>query len=80
MTLRSYAVFHYVLDWKVYSDREMFVAEEKQQQEQHQALQMGVSIKQEATEQQQAVYQQHVEFMEKLLDKLKEGTVYGSPA
>lgn len=56
------------------------MAEEKQQQEQHQALQMGVSIKQEATEQQQAVYQQHVEFMEKLLDKLKEGTVYGSPA
>lgn len=55
----------------------MFVAEEKQQHEQHRALQMDVSVKQAATEQQLAVYQQQVEFLEQLLGKVKEGNVYG---
>ncbi|XP_032377619.1 coiled-coil domain-containing protein 114 [Etheostoma spectabile] len=55
------------------SEREIFTAEEQRQQEQHQGLQMKISIKQEAIEQQLAVYQQHVEFFEKLLDQLKEG-------
>lgn len=55
----------------------MFVAEQKQQQEQRRALQMEVSMKQAATEQQLAVYEQQVEFMEQLLGKVKEGKVYG---
>ncbi|XP_078110775.1 outer dynein arm-docking complex subunit 1-like [Sander vitreus] len=55
------------------NEREIFAAEEQRQQEQHQALQMKVSIKREAIEQQLAVYQQRVEFTEKLLDRLKEG-------
>lgn len=55
----------------------MFMAEQKQQQEQHWALQMEVSVKQEATEQQLALYQHQVEFMEQLLGKVKEGKVYG---
>ncbi|XP_038578832.1 coiled-coil domain-containing protein 114-like isoform X4 [Micropterus salmoides] len=54
-------------------EREIFVAEEQQQQEQHHDLLMRVSIKQEATEQQLAVYQQRVEFMEKLLYQLRDG-------
>ncbi|XP_045912939.1 outer dynein arm-docking complex subunit 1-like isoform X5 [Micropterus dolomieu] len=54
-------------------EREIFVAEEQQQQEQHHAFLMRVSIKQEATEQQLAVYQQRVEFMEKLLYQLGDG-------
>lgn len=53
---------------------ESFVVEKQQQQEQHHSLQLRVSIKQEATEQQLAVYQQRVELLEKLLDKLVEGT------
>ncbi|XP_044066414.1 outer dynein arm protein 1-like isoform X2 [Siniperca chuatsi] len=54
-------------------EREIFAAEEQQQQKQHHALRMRVSIKQGATEQQLAVYQQRAEFMEKLLDLLKDG-------
>ncbi|XP_073325655.1 outer dynein arm-docking complex subunit 1-like [Pagrus major] len=54
-------------------ERETWVAEEQKQQEQHRALQLTVAIKQEATEQQLAVYQQRVQFMEKLLDQVKEG-------
>ncbi len=50
------------------------MVEQRQQREKHQALRVRVSIKQEATEQQLAVYQQRVEFMEKLLDQLKKGT------
>ncbi|XP_050927107.1 outer dynein arm-docking complex subunit 1 isoform X1 [Lates calcarifer] len=38
-----------------------------------QVRQMKVSIKQEATDQQLPVYKQRVQFMEKLLDQLKEG-------
>lgn len=49
------------------------MAEKQQRQKHHQALRMRVSIKQEAAEQQLAVYQQRVEFMENLLDQLKEG-------
>ena len=49
------------------------MAEEQRQQEQHQALWNKMSIKQEAVDQQLAV-NQRVEFMEKLLDQLKEGT------
>ncbi|KAM9350317.1 coiled-coil domain-containing protein 63-like [Symphorus nematophorus] len=55
------------------SQRERFVAEGQEQQEQNQAHQIKLSIKQEASEHQLAVYQQRVEFMEKLLDLLKEG-------
>ncbi|GAA6220038.1 coiled-coil domain-containing protein 114-like isoform X1 [Lates japonicus] len=55
------------------SEREIFSAEDQQQQEQQQVRQMKVSIKQEATEQQLLVYEQRVQFMEKLLDQLKEG-------
>ncbi|XP_041800805.1 outer dynein arm-docking complex subunit 1-like [Chelmon rostratus] len=58
---------------QLYSEREIFLAEEQQQQEQLQALRMRVAIKQEATEQQLAVYQQRVEFMENLLDQFKAG-------
>ncbi|KAI3357284.1 hypothetical protein L3Q82_015738, partial [Scortum barcoo] len=54
-------------------EREVFVAEEQQQQEQHRALWMRVSIKQEAVGQQLAVYEQRVESMEKLLHQFKEG-------
>lgn len=61
-------------NWKLCSQREIFVAEKQQQQEKHQALRMRVSIKQEATGQQLAAHQQRVEFMEKLLDQLKAGT------
>ncbi|TMS16913.1 coiled-coil domain-containing protein 114 [Larimichthys crocea] len=55
------------------SERETFLAEEQQQLEQHQVLRTKVSIKQEATEQKLAVTQYCVDFMEKLLDQLKEG-------
>lgn len=48
----------------------MFVVEEKQQQEQHQAL-PKISVTQDPTE------QQHVHFMEKLQDKLNKGTLIG---
>ncbi|XP_063734486.1 outer dynein arm-docking complex subunit 1-like isoform X2 [Eleginops maclovinus] len=54
-------------------EREMFVAEKQRQQDQHQALQVKVSIRQEAMEQQLAGFQMRVDFMEKLLDQLKEG-------
>ncbi|KAK5894397.1 hypothetical protein CesoFtcFv8_011093 [Champsocephalus esox] len=55
------------------NEREMFVAEKQRQQEQHQALQIKVSIEQEVMEHQLAGFQTRVEFMEKLLDQLKEG-------
>ncbi|XP_026224804.1 coiled-coil domain-containing protein 114-like [Anabas testudineus] len=55
------------------SEMEAFVVEKKKQQEQHQALELGISIKQEATEQQLAFYQQRVELLEKVLNQLKEG-------
>ncbi|KAG8002794.1 hypothetical protein GBF38_015365 [Nibea albiflora] len=55
------------------SERETFLVEEQQQLEQHQTLRMKVSLKQEATEQKLAVTQHCVDFMEKLLDQLKEG-------
>lgn len=55
------------------------MAEEQQQLEQHQVLRTKVSIKQEATEQKLAVTQYCVDFMEKLLDQLKEGTVDNTP-
>ncbi|XP_071331825.1 outer dynein arm-docking complex subunit 1-like [Trachinotus anak] len=54
-------------------EREIISAEEQQQQEQQQTLQMRLSIKQEATEQQLIVYEQRIQFMEKLLNQLKEG-------
>lgn len=57
----------------------MFVAEEQRQLEQHRALWNKISIKQEAIDQQMAVYER-VEYMEKLLDQLKEGTAYDTPA
>lgn len=57
---------------------EAFVVEKKKQQEQHQALELGISIKQEATEQQLAFYQQRVELLEKVLNQLKEGKALGT--
>lgn len=75
-----YAVFHYVLDWKLYSETETLLAEEQQQLEQHQALRMKVSIKQEATEQKLEVTQYRVDFMDKLLYQLKEGRAESTPA
>ncbi|XP_068589649.1 outer dynein arm-docking complex subunit 1-like isoform X1 [Cebidichthys violaceus] len=55
------------------NEREIFVAEEQRQKEQHHDLRMIVSVKQETTEQNLAAYQQCVEAIEKLLDRLKEG-------
>ncbi|XP_074498778.1 outer dynein arm-docking complex subunit 1-like isoform X1 [Sebastes fasciatus] len=54
-------------------EREIVVAEEQRQQEQHRALQKKVSIKREETEQQLAGYQKRAEVIEKLLDQLKKG-------
>lgn len=72
--MRLYAVFRYVLDCKLCDEREIVVAEEQRQQEQHRALQKKVSIKREETEQQLAGYQKRAEVIEKLLDQLKKGT------
>ena len=52
----------------------IFATEEQQQQEQNQTQQQSVSIKQEAAVQQLRANQQRVEFNEKLLDQLQEGT------
>ncbi|KAM7404478.1 hypothetical protein PAMP_011822 [Pampus punctatissimus] len=55
------------------NEMDIFVAENQRQLEQHRALQRTIFIKREAVEQQLAVYQQRVGFMEKLLDQLKKG-------
>lgn len=56
------------------------MAEELKQQEQDRALQRTVAIKREATEQQLSAYEQRVQFKEKLLDQLKEGTASSTAA
>ncbi|XP_068996665.1 outer dynein arm-docking complex subunit 1-like [Embiotoca jacksoni] len=58
---------------QLHGEKKVFAAEEQKQQEQHQALWQTVSIKQEASEQQLAVYKLHIEFIEKLLDQLNKG-------
>lgn len=77
MSLWLHAVFNYVLDLKLSNEMETFVIEKQKQQEQLQALELSISFKQEATEQQLALYQQRVELLEKLLDQLREGKALG---
>ncbi|XP_072223286.1 outer dynein arm-docking complex subunit 1-like [Leuresthes tenuis] len=58
---------------KLHREMKISATEGQQQQEQNRTQQQSVSNKQEAAAQQLRVYQQRVEFNEKLLDQLQEG-------
>lgn len=63
------------MDLKLHSEKDVLVAEEQQQQQKIQAQILNVSNKQKAADQQREVYEQQDEFIEKLLDQLKQGRV-----
>lgn len=73
-----YPVFNYVLDLKLSNEMESFVIVKQKRQEPLQALELSISFKQEASEQQLAFYQRRVELLEKLLDQLRAGKALGT--
>ncbi|XP_019723622.1 coiled-coil domain-containing protein 114-like [Hippocampus comes] len=58
---------------QLYKESELFVAEQKQQAQDRQALQAAITTKQETTEEQLSGYEKRIDFLENIVNSLKKG-------